>query len=65
MTIKIKGMMCMHCVAHVEKALNAVAGVTEVKVSLENGTATVSGTASADALTAAIVDAGYEVVEIA
>ena len=61
MTIKIKGMMCMHCVAHVEKALNAVAGVTEVKVSLESGTATVSGTASYEALTAAIVDAGYEV----
>ncbi len=64
MIIKIKGMMCMHCVAHVEKALTAVAGVTEVKVSLENGTATVSGTASADNLAAAIKDAGYEVIEI-
>lgn len=64
MVIKIKGMMCMHCVSHVEKALAALDGVTEVKVSLEKGTATVSGTASAEALKKAITDAGYEVVSI-
>ena len=64
MTITIKGMMCMHCVAHVEKALSAVAGVTEVKVDLGAGTATVSGTASADALRAAVTAEGYEVVSV-
>ncbi len=64
MIIKIKGMMCMHCVAHVEKALSAVEGVTEVKVSLENGSAAVIGTASEDTLKKAITDAGYEVVSV-
>jgi copper chaperone CopZ len=64
MVIEIKGMMCMHCVAHVEKALKAVPGVTEVKVDLQAGNATVSGNATAEALTAAITDEGYEVVSV-
>ena len=62
-TIVIKGMMCAHCQAHVEKALNALPGVTAT-VNLEAGTATVKGDASNEALTKAVVDAGYEVVEI-
>ena len=33
-TIKIKGMSCNHCVMAVTKALNAVDGVANVKVSL-------------------------------
>lgn len=57
----IEGMMCMRCVAHVEKALLAVPGVTAVNVSLENGTATVSGTAENEALTEAVTAADYEV----
>ena len=64
MVIEIKGMMCMHCVAHVKKALKAVPGVTEVKVDLQAGTATVGGNAAAEALTAAVTDAGYEVVSV-
>jgi copper chaperone len=39
-TIKIKGMSCNHCVMAVTKALNAVDGVANVKVSLEAGEAT-------------------------
>ena len=62
-TIVIKGMMCAHCQAHVEKALNALPGVTAT-VNLEAGTATVQGDASNEALTKAVTDAGYEVVEI-
>ena len=27
--LNIEGMMCAHCVAHVEKALSALGGVTE------------------------------------
>lgn len=64
MVITIKGMMCMHCVAHVEKALTAVSGVENVTVDLKAGTATVSGTATAAALEAAVKDAGYEVVSV-
>ena len=38
-TIKIKGMSCNHCVIAVNKALNAVDGVANVKVSLVAGEA--------------------------
>ena len=64
MTLKINGMMCMHCVAHVKKALESVVGVVSVEVDLKAGTATVTGSASADALRAAVIDAGYEVVSV-
>lgn len=60
-TIKIEGMMCQHCVKAATKALENVAGVTAVTVSLEDKQAVVEGTATDEALTAAIVDAGYEV----
>lgn len=60
-TIKIEGMMCQHCVKAATKALEGVAGVTAVTVSLEDKQAVVEGTATDEALTAAIVDAGYEV----
>lgn len=61
-TLHVEGMMCMHCVAHVEKALKAVPGVKEVEVSLEGKSAVVSGIAlNEETLKAAVVDAGYEV----
>lgn len=62
--ISIEGMMCQHCVAHVTKALTGVSGVEHVTVSLENKNATVTGSADDAALTAAVVDAGYEVTGI-
>ena len=43
------------------KSAGGVAGVTAVTVSLEDKQAVVEGTATDEALTAAIVDAGYEV----
>ena len=43
-TMKIEGMMCTHCSGRVEKALNALEGVTAV-VDLQAGTATVTMTA--------------------
>ena len=61
-TIHIEGMMCMHCVAHVKKALENL-GLTP-EVNLEKGIATVSGDASDEALTKAITDAGYTVTSI-
>ena len=43
-TLKIEGMMCAHCQAHVQKALAAVPGVTAVQVSLEQKQAVVTAT---------------------
>lgn len=63
MIIKIEGMMCPHCRAHVEKALKAVAGVESVEVSLENKCATVTGSADMDACKKAVTDAGYTVID--
>lgn len=41
-TIKIEGMMCPHCEAHVKGALEALEGVTEAAVSHVEGTAVVT-----------------------
>ena len=61
--LTVEGMMCQHCVAHVKKALEGVEGVSEAVVDLDAGTAVAKLTADVadDALTAAVVDAGYEV----
>ncbi len=61
--MKIEGMMCPRCVAHVEKALGAIPGIT-VAVSLEAGTATVTGEVENDVLTNAVTEAGYTVLGI-
>ncbi len=61
--VVIEGMMCAHCQAHVEKALNALPGVS-ASVDLESKTATVQGDAADDAIRAAVTEAGYEVVSI-
>lgn len=64
-TIKISGMMCMHCVDHVQKALLAVSGVTSAEVELVEGKATVEYEAPAElsALEKAVTDAGYIVIK--
>lgn len=64
--LKIEGMMCQHCVAHVSKALSGIEGVTDVEVNLKKKTATVAlGAEVADeTLAAAVTEAGYEVKKI-
>ena len=62
-TLTIEGMMCTHCVAHVEKALNALPGVT-ASVDLDSKTAVVTGDAGDDVLKKAVADAGYQVTDI-
>ncbi len=62
-TMKIEGMMCMHCKAHVEKALNAIDGVSAT-VDLENKCASITGDVSDDVLKNAVTDAGYTVISI-
>ncbi len=61
--IGVEGMMCPRCVAHVTDALKAVSGVSDVQVSLEEKTATVTATSPREKLVEAIVKAGYEVRE--
>ncbi len=65
-TLNITGMSCAHCAARVEKALQAVEGVTTVEVNHKKGTAIVTSTAplNEDALKSAVQEAGYEVTEI-
>lgn len=65
-TISIEGMMCMHCVKHVNEALSKVDGVSLVEVSLENKNAIVTLTkdVSDSALKAAVETEGYDVTEI-
>ncbi|MBQ7063928.1 MAG: heavy metal translocating P-type ATPase [Firmicutes bacterium] len=66
-TMKIEGMMCMHCEANVKKALEALEGVESAAVSHVEGTAVVTLSKDVDneTLTKAVVDRGYEVKEIA
>lgn len=65
-TLKIEGMMCQHCVAHVTKALSSVMGVASVEVNLKKKTAVVelSEEVSNEILSAAVTEAGYEVKKI-
>ena len=62
-TLSIEGMMCAHCAAHVEKALNALPGVTAT-VDLTGSSAVVTGDVSDEALKKAVADAGYTVTDI-
>ena len=58
----IEGMTCASCVTRVEKALKAVAGVSDVSVNLATERATVNASASTSAasLAAAVKKAGYQ-----
>lgn len=62
--IRIEGMACAHCSGRVEKALNALSGVT-ARVDLVEKCAYVQGDALSDAaLRQAVENAGYTVTEI-
>lgn len=65
-TLVVEGMMCEHCVAHVTKALEDLDGVRKADVSLDKACARVEldHDVSAETLTKAVVDAGYEVKSI-
>ncbi len=66
-TIKIEGMMCMHCEAHVREALEKMDAVAKADVSHEKGQAVVelTGDVSDAALTEAVTNAGYKVLDVA
>lgn len=65
-TMKIEGMMCGHCEAHVKQTLEAIDGVASAEVSHEKGTAVVTLTAPVDdpVLKAAVEAEDYTVTEI-
>ena len=62
MKIKVNGMMCAHCEAHVKKALEAIDGIEEASASHENNLVTVTASKDIDEalIKAAVEDAGYE-----
>ena len=61
-TYTVKGMTCQHCVASIKDEVTEVADVTSVDVDLASGRLTVKGhDVNADAVRAAVVEAGYEV----
>lgn len=63
--IKIEGMMCQHCVAHVKEALEGIKGVKSVNVSLNDNNATLEleKEIKDKVFIKAIEKAGYKVVE--
>jgi len=61
--LKVNGMTCENCVRHVSKALESVAGVSQVNVSLDQGQADVEfddGQATTEQLKQAVQEAGYD-----
>ncbi len=64
-TIQVEGMSCAHCQNAVTKAVESLAGVERVEVSLTEKTAVATfdeSIVSLDAIEAAIKDEGYLVV---
>ena len=61
--VSIEGMSCMACVAKVKKTLSDLSGINEVKVSLENKSATIQynpQNISMDKITQSIDEIGYK-----
>ena len=57
--LNVSGMTCGHCQTAVTKALKSVEGVSDARVDLASGKATVTGTPDPQALISAIVEEGY------
>ena len=66
MIIKVNGMMCAHCEAHVKKALEAIEGVESAIPSHEQKLVTITCTKPVDeaAIKNAVNEAGYEYIGI-
>lgn len=65
-TLNVKGMTCMGCVASVKNVLSPIPGVIDIEITLENGRVVIAydpSQAKTDQFTSAINDAGYEVLE--
>lgn len=64
-TFQVKGMTCGHCAGAVTNEVSAITGVSDVQVSLETGTVTVTASepVSQDAVREAVDEAGYQLVD--
>ena len=64
-TYKVAGMTCLHCVRSVTEELDALDGVTDVDVNLEDGVVQIRGVnlPDADEVKIAVEEAGYELVQ--
>jgi copper chaperone len=62
-TLKIEGMQCQHCVATVTKTLQAIGGVSNVRVDLANKTAVFDGTPDPEEVKQAVAAKGFTVVD--
>ncbi|CAG4900179.1 heavy-metal-associated domain-containing protein [Paraburkholderia saeva] len=60
---KVEGMSCQHCVAAVTQAIREQDASAQVKVDLTAGRVSVESNQPANALRAAIDEAGYTVVD--
>jgi len=60
--INVEGMMCMKCVAHVEKALKSIDGVADAKADLDakKATVTLNADVADDVLVNAVNEEGFE-----
>jgi copper ion binding protein len=61
-TYTVTGMTCAHCVASVTEEVSEIPGVVDVQVDLDSGAVAVTSNqpVSADAVKAAVEDAGYQ-----
>ena len=59
--INVEGMMCMKCVAHVEKALKSIEGVADAKADLDakNAVVTLTADVADDILVNAVNEEGF------
>lgn len=64
-TFSVEGMSCGHCVSAVTRAVQQVDAGANVQVDLARQTVAVTSGASADAVKAAIEQAGYPVKSVA
>lgn len=63
--IKIEGMSCEKCVAHVKEALENIEGIENVTVDLKEGKAIIEeNNVSDEIIKEAIEDEGYDVISI-
>jgi copper chaperone len=62
MLLSVSDMTCGHCVKAITDSVGAVHGVTAVAVDLADKVVRVDGQPDPAAVTAAIYDAGYDVV---
>jgi len=62
-TYTVAGMTCAHCVASVTEEVSEIPGVEDVQVDLASGAVAVTSNqpVSAEAIKAAVEDAGYQI----